>query len=38
MRPIFWTSSIVLFGLALSAQASHPQSSTHRYRWVDATG
>ncbi len=38
MRPIIWTFGIVLLGLAIGAQAAHPQNDTHRYRWVDATG
>lgn len=38
MRPILRTLSIILIGLAASAQAGQPQNTTFRYRWVDATG
>ncbi|HET6587527.1 MAG TPA: DUF4124 domain-containing protein [Oleiagrimonas sp.] len=38
MRLILRTLSVILIGLAASAQAGQPQNTTFRYRWVDATG
>lgn len=38
MRPILRTLSVMLVVLAASAQAGQSQTTTFRYRWVDATG
>lgn len=38
MRPILWIFGIILLGLATSVMAGGPQTTSFRYRWVDATG